>query len=180
MPAAPDLTFRRAVPADAPLLRRWDEDPAIVASDPHDDWRWESELAEDPDWREQYIAEADGRPVGFLQIIDPAREESHYWGDVPAGLRAIDLWIGEADFRNRGIGTRMMQFALDRCFADPLVAAVLIDPLESNLDALRFYRRLGFAPVGRRRFGLDDCFVHRLDRAAWTKRRPAPDSVSRF
>lgn len=180
MPAAPALAFRPAVPADAPLLRRWDEDPAVVASDPHDDWRWESELAEDPAWREQYIVEADGRPVGFLQIIDPAREESRYWGDVPSGLRAIDLWIGEADSRNRGIGTRMMQFALDRCFADASVAAVLIDPLESNVDALRFYRRLGFVPVGRRRFGLDDCLVHRIDRAAWTERRPDPDSVSRF
>jgi aminoglycoside 6'-N-acetyltransferase len=35
--------------------------------------------------------------IGFVQIIDPAREESHYWGDAPGGLRAIDIWIGEAD-----------------------------------------------------------------------------------
>lgn len=177
MPVAPTLTFRPAVPADAPLLRRWDEDPAVVASDPNDDWRWEIELAENPDWREQFIVEADGHAAGFLQLIDPAREESRYWGNVSLGLRAIDLWIGEAEFRNRGIGTRMMQFALDRCFADPSVTAVLIDPLASNSAALRFYGRLGFIPVERRRFGLDDCLVHRLDRDTWAKRRPAPDSA---
>mgnify|MGYP003467119708 CR=1 FL=1 len=29
-----------------------------------------------------------------MQIIDPALEESHYWGDIGPDLRAIDIWIG--------------------------------------------------------------------------------------
>ncbi len=92
------MKLRPATPADVNLLRRWDEQRHVAASDPNDDWAWETELGRSPDWREQLIAEVDGRPVGFLQIIDPEREESHYWGDVPANLRAIDLWIGgEAD-----------------------------------------------------------------------------------
>lgn len=165
------LTFRPAVLADAPLLRRWDDAPHVVESDPNDDWRWEIELAENPDWREQFIAELDGRPIGFLQIIDPAREESRYWGNVPANLRALDIWIGESAFLNQGHGTRMMTFAINRCFADPAVTAILIDPLESNVRARRFYERLGFAPVGPRRFGLDDCMVYQLSRDAWMRRK---------
>ena len=152
------------MPSDAPLLRRWDEAPHVVASDPNDDWGWESELVRSPDWREQLIAEVDGRPIGFVQIIDPAREESRYWGDIGANLRAIDLWIGDAADLGRGYGTRIMQLALERCFADPAVRAVLIDPLASNTAAHRFYERLGFRFVERRRFGADDCFVYRLDR----------------
>ena len=35
------------------------------------------------------IAEVDGRPIGFLQIIDPAREETQYWRDVAANLQRI-------------------------------------------------------------------------------------------
>ena len=136
------LTLRPATPADVALLRRWD-------------------------WREQLIAEADGRPVGFVQIIDPRREDSHYWGEVPAGLRAVDLWIGEAGELNKGYGTRMMALALERCFAEPSVSAVLIDPLASNTRAHRFYERMGFRFVERRRFGDDACFVYRLDRAHW-------------
>jgi aminoglycoside 6'-N-acetyltransferase len=158
------LKLRPAHPGDAPLLRRWDDEPHVLASDPNDDWQWETELARSPDWREQLIAEVDGRPVGFVQIIDPAREESRYWGDVPPGLRAIDIWIGEPADLGKGYGTRMMQLALERCFADPAVSAVLIDPLASNTDAHRFYERLGFRFVERRRFGQDDCFVYRLDR----------------
>ena len=158
------MILRPATPADAPLLRSWDEAPHVVASDPNDEWGWETELARRPDWREQLIAEVDGRPVGFVQIIDPAREESRYWGEVAGHLRAIDLWIGDEADLGRGYGTRIMELALERCFADPAVRAVLIDPLASNTAAHRFYEHLGFRFVERRRFGADDCFVYRVER----------------
>lgn len=164
------MRLRPAVSADLPLLRRWDDQPHIVASDPNDDWGWETELGRRPAWREQLIAEVDGRPVGFLQIIDPLLEDSHYWGDVAPDQRAIDLWIGEAADLGKGHGTRMMQLALERCFADPRVWSVLIDPLASNVRAQRFYERLGFRFVARRRFGADECLVYRLSRADYSKR----------
>lgn len=53
------------------LLRHWDEQPHVIASDPNDDWEWETELAHNPPWREQLIAEWEGKPIGFVQIIDP-------------------------------------------------------------------------------------------------------------
>ena len=160
---------------DVTLLRRWDDAPHVVASDPNDDWQWETELGRDPDWREQLIAEVDGVPIGFVQIIDPAREDSHYWGDCGLGLRAVDIWIGDAAYLGRGHGTAMMGQALARCFADPEVGAVIIDPLAENVDAIRFYQRLGFALVEHRWFGADHCAVHRLERAAWVAR--AGDAV---
>lgn len=149
------------------MLQHWDEQPHVIAADPNDDWGWEEQLRRTPDWREQLIAELDGRPIGFLEIIDPAREDEHYWGDVPAGLRAIDIWIGEESDLNRGYGTQMMRLALARCFADPSITAVLLDPLADNVRAHRFYERLGFVFVEARRFGADDCFVYRLERARY-------------
>ena len=166
-PAASGLRLRPAALDDLPLLQRWDEEPHVLDSDPNDDWGWDTELARDPDWREQLIAEIDGRPIGFVQIIDPEREDSHYWGDCGQGLRAVDIWIGEADALGQGFGTRMMAEALRRCFAPAEVTAVLIDPLASNADAQRFYSRFGFRFVEARRFGLDDCHVMRLKRADW-------------
>jgi aminoglycoside 6'-N-acetyltransferase len=160
----PLVRLRPATPDDLQLLRRWDAEPHVLAGHSDGDWGWEVELARAPDWREQLIAEVDGRPVGFLQIIDPAREDGHYWGDVSPNLRAVDLWIGEAADLGKGYGTAMMRLALERCFADPDVAAVLVDPLAANTRAHRFYERLGFRFVERRRFGDDECFVYRLDR----------------
>ena len=113
------------------------------------------------------MAEIDDRPIGFIQIIDPQAEETHYWGEVGAGLRAIDIWIGEASDLGRGYGSKMMQLALNRCFAEPVVKAVLVDPLAANHRAHRFYERLGFHRIERRLFGADDCWVYRIDRQEW-------------
>lgn len=170
------VRLRNAVPDDLGLLRHWDEQPHVVAADPNDDWGWEIELQRRPDWRELLIAELDDgrgwRPLGFIQIIDPAREDSHYWGEVDADLRAIDIWIGEAGDLGRSFGSEMMRQALARCFAAAGVTAVLIDPLASNVRAHAFYERFGFRFVERRRFGDDDCFVYRLDRADWASGDP--------
>lgn len=161
------INLRPATPSDLDLLQHWDEQPHVISCDPNDDWGWEVELNRAPAWREQLIAEVEGRPIGFIQIIDPALEDSHYWGEVTADLRAIDIWIGEETDLGKGYGTQMMQIALARCFAEPSVTAVLVDPLASNPRAHRFYERLGFQFVECRRFGEDDCLVYRLNRADW-------------
>lgn len=163
------IKLRPATSTDLTLLRHWDEQPHVVASDPNDDWHWEVELERTPDWREQLIAELDGRAIGFIQIIDPAREESHYWGDIVANFRAIDIWIGEATDLGKGYGTTMMKLALAQCFADPTVLAILVDPLVDNIRVHRFYERLGFQWVERRQLGDDDCFVYRLNREDWRR-----------
>lgn len=158
--------MRAATPADLELLEGWQRQPHLRQALGDGDWRWAAELARRPDWREQLIAEADGRPIGFVQIIDPAREDSHYWGCVSPGHRAIDIWIGEPAFLGRGYGTEMMRQAIARAFADPEVTAVLVDPLECNQPAHRFYERLGFEFVVCRCFDDDYCAVFRLGREA--------------
>lgn len=158
------ITFRTASISDLELLREWDKQPHVIAADPNDDWNWETELRHFPEWREQLIAELNGRPIGFIQIINPAREETQYWGEMDDGFRAIDIWIGEAKDLGKGYGTEMMKIAINRCFSSPDVKAILIDPLASNTKAHRFYERLGFRFVEKHTFGEDDCFVYRLDR----------------
>lgn len=163
------IRLRLATIDDLPILLHWDEQPHVIASDFDDDWDWETELLHEPAWREQLMAEFEGRPLGFVQIIDPAEEETHYWGEVPQGLRAIDIWIGEAADLGKGYGTVMMQLAIQRCFSDPSVKAILIDPLATNVRAHRFYERMGFQFVEQKRLGDDesDCFVFELKRADW-------------
>ncbi len=164
-----NIKFRPATPEDLALLRHWDNQPHVIESDPNDDWEWEIELHRNADWREQLIAEKDGRPLGFVQIIDPSLEDSHYWGNVPENLRAIDIWIGEASDLGKGYGTEMMKQALEMCFAVPSVTAVLIDPLQNNTRAHKFYEKFGFKFLENRRFGKDDCRIYRLYRQNWYK-----------
>lgn len=161
------ITLRPATPDDVGLLRHWDAQPHVMAADPNDDWEWEVELHRTPPWRQSLIAELGGRPIGFVQVIDPQEEDSHYWGDCGPGLRAIDIWIGEAHDLGHGHGTEMMRQAITGCFADAGVGAILIDPLVSNTRARAFYERLGFTFVEERWFGEDHCAVYRLDRRRW-------------
>ncbi|MEM8909744.1 MAG: GNAT family N-acetyltransferase [Bacteroidota bacterium] len=163
------LRLRTATIDDLTLLEYWDTQAHVIASDPDDDWNWAVELKRNPIWREQLIAELDDLPIGCIQIIDPAEEETHYWGTIAPHLKAIDIWIGEKQHLGRGYGTQMMELALERCFAEAQTQAVLVDPLASNTRAHCFYEKLGFRLFEKRVFNQDLCWVYRLDRADWNQ-----------
>lgn len=164
-----DILLRPAGLADAPLLRIWEAAPHLAGQLGDDDWQWETALAAPHASRQPFIAELAGRAIGFVEILVPALDPERYWGEAPAGLRAIDIWIGEPDAVGRGHGSAMMRQALARCFASPDVTAVVVDPLADNARAHRFYARLGFRPQERRRFGDDDTLVMRLERSDWQR-----------
>jgi aminoglycoside 6'-N-acetyltransferase len=175
MPSRDAVSLREATAADIVWLELWNRDDGVVGSTTDDgdavlafgDTDWAEELAMQSDVFLYYIAEADERPVGVVAVCDPHLEPTHYWGHIEPNLRAIDIWIGSAEDRGRGYGTQMMRAALELCFADVRVTGIVIDPLASNARAHKFYRKLGFEPVGRRRFGDDDCLVHALSRYRW-------------
>jgi aminoglycoside 6'-N-acetyltransferase len=158
------MILRRATISDLPMLRHWDQQAHVIAAAPDSDWDWEEGFAQNPDWREWLIAQSGAVPIGFIQIIDPALEETHYWGAVEDNLRAIDIWIGEEQHLGKGYGTQMMHLVIRRCFDSPEIRAILIDPLVSNTKAIRFYERLGFKRMERRFFDEDECFVYQLSR----------------
>ena len=154
---------------DVTVLARWDEDPDVAAAigGRGADWYdWQAELVRDVPWRELLIAEEDGRPIGFVQLLDAGEEESHYWGDVEPGTWALDIWIGSPDDRGRGLGAQAMQLALQRIFDQHSAEMVVIDPAVDNRRAIAFYERLGFERVGVRTFGDDACLVMRLMRSS--------------
>ncbi len=158
------MKLRLASIQDLKLLKYWDAKQHVVDSDPEDDWNWEIELNRNPVWREQLVAEKDHQPIGFVQIIDPFLEETRYWGEVARNKRAIDIWIGEENDLGKGYGTKMMKLAIERCFADPTVTGILIDPLKSNVRAHKFYLKLGFEFIEEREFDEVPCFVYELKR----------------
>ena len=154
---------------DVALLVRWDDDPDVAAAigGRGAEWYdWRAEFARDIPWRELLIAEEDGRPIGFLQLIDASKDESHYWGDVEPGTWAVDIWIGSPDDRGRGLGAVAMKLALDHVFNQHGAETVVIDPAVDNRRAIAFYERLGFESVGVREFGDDECLVMRILRSS--------------
>ncbi|WP_298546359.1 GNAT family N-acetyltransferase [uncultured Aquimarina sp.] len=158
------IKLRQASIKDLKLVKYWDTKQHVIDCDPDDEWNWEVELKRDPKWREQLIAELNKEPIGFIQIIDPYMEETHYWKDVEPNKRAIDIWIGEEYNLNKGYGTTMMRLAIQRCFQNQVVDSILIDPLKSNVKAHKFYERLGFEFIEERKFDNTVCYVYELKR----------------
>ena len=160
----PQISLRTATLADVPVLQSWESLPHVIDSSPNETIDWKFELEHAGSWVQHLIADLDDVPIGIIQIIDPYEEPSHYWGEVEQNLRAIDIWIGPAEYLGKGHGTVMMRQAIELCFANPEVTAILIDPLATNTRAIKFYRTLGFGEVGLRWFDEDHCLVMRLER----------------
>ena len=158
------MNLRPATISDIDLVKYWDTKQHVIDCDPDGEWDWEKELNRNPEWREQLIAQSNGEPIGFIQIIDPYLEETRYWGKVEPTKRAIDIWIGEERNLNRGYGTRMMELAIEKCFRNEFVEGILIDPLKSNIKAQRFYKKLGFKFVEERDFDDTPCVIFELSR----------------
>lgn len=160
------VKMRPAKLSDIPILQKWDEAQHVIDSDPNDVWKWAGEIPRNMPWRWQWIAEINGEPIGFVQIIEASQEETHYWGNVAIGTFAIDIWIGSENNLGKGYGTQIMLQALSFCFNQGALK-VLIDPLKSNKNAIRFYQKLGFIFLEERVFDEDVCSVHYFPREIW-------------
>lgn len=166
-----NIILRPANINDLDLLKHWDTQQHVIDAGDDEDWNWEYELPRKLSWREMLIAELDNRPIGFIQIIDPLEEETHYWGTVAPNLRAIDIWIGEVTDLGKGYGTIMMRLAIEKCFAEPNVTAILIDPLLTNHRAIKFYKKLSFEFIENKFLDGDEVAVMKLERGKQIKKK---------
>lgn len=163
------VRMRPARTEDAVVLRRWEKAPHLAGLLGDGDWMWEQSLANPHPSHTPFIAEVGGKPVGFLELLDTETDPERYWGGLPSGYVAIDLWIGDAAYLGKGVGREMMRQALERCFARAGIHTVLVDPLISNTASHRFYERCGFTYLGDRLFDDDACRVFGISRDQWEK-----------
>jgi GNAT superfamily N-acetyltransferase len=135
-----DVAIRIATAADLPailaLYGQRDLDDGDVLS-PEDARLTLERIRSYPDYR-VYVAVAGGEVVGTfaLLIMDNLAHRG-----APSGV--VEDVVVRGDRRGRGIGTRMMRFAMERCRQRGCYKLAL----SSNLvraDAHRFYESLGF------------------------------------
>ena len=122
---------------------RVDDLPQVQALDElafHNPWPPEAfryELLENPNGH-CWVAEADGRVVGFI-VCWLVVDEMH--------IASIAV---HPDWRGKGIARRMVSTSLRDLIARGAVSATL-EVRESNLPAQRLYRHFGFRQVGERK-----------------------------
>ena len=150
------FAFRPITFEDFPLLFGWLRNPGVAA------W-WDDPPATMAEFEGKYVPRLDGseavfgfiasyadEPIGYLQWYRLADEPEHpACGLVPYESAAVDLFIGEDEFRGKGYGPVMIRaFLRGVVFAQPEIASCAIDPCRYNQVAIAAYSKAGFRPVG--------------------------------
>lgn len=89
--------------------------------------------------------------IGFCQFctLNPQYyevPESRYYSFVSPDelVYGIDIFLGESDYRNRGIGTTALKLLMRSLFSDYHADCLMIDPKTHNARAIRCYQKAGF------------------------------------
>lgn len=132
------VSLRPAEDADADLLVAWHDDPEVARYWDDEHFTRDEMLArlQRVDV-EAYIVEADGEPVGYLQV----------WREGDAG--GIDMFLA-AGARGRGLGPDAARTVARHLRVDRGWRRVTVDPYLWNEPAIRAWRRAGFRDVGER------------------------------
>jgi GNAT superfamily N-acetyltransferase len=140
-----EAVIRRVKDADlaaiARLRREWTLEQDGEHSDPSFEERFAAWFARESARRITWLAEADGRPVGMMNLAVFER--------MPRPGRAPSRWgyLGNAfvlaGYRNQGIGSKLVQAVLG--YADQnAFARVVLSPTERSIP---FYEGAGFGPA---------------------------------
>jgi aminoglycoside 6'-N-acetyltransferase len=90
-------------------------------------------------------------PIGYLQycalndLLESDRQLYHL--DETDNVYAIDLFIGETDYWNQGIGTKILSVFVNYLFEQLQAEKIVIDPHVDNLRAIRCYEKCGFVKI---------------------------------
>ena len=95
------------------------------------------------------IMTMEGKEIGYIQVYDkhdfPPRQ-GYDMQDLPKNLAAIDWYIGEIDYTNKGIGTNVLTLFLQEHVWKQFPAA-FVEPDVENSAAIRVYEKVGFEKI---------------------------------
>ena len=90
----------------------------------------------------------ENHPIGYIQYYSlTAGEGRDYRVETIEGVYGLDIFIGETDYWDRGIGTRAVSSLVHYLFDTLNAMRVVIDPQISNHRAIRCYEKCGFRKI---------------------------------
>jgi RimJ/RimL family protein N-acetyltransferase len=90
----------------------------------------------------QYVAEVDGRLVGWADALPAGRDSTRHMASVGMGIIA--------GFRGQGIGRRLLEAVIEHCWRAGLMR-IELEVFVDNAPAIALYEKLGFQYEGRLR-----------------------------
>ena len=146
-----EILIRDFAESDLPLMFKWLTNDTVLEYYEGRDVRFTMEtlsalyLEEIPDGF-RVIFEYLGIPVGYGQayrLIGEMFDEYDY-PDKGQTVFAMDQFIGEPEYWNRGIGTSFLKLMADYLKEQKSADRILLDPHKNNFRAIRAYEKAGF------------------------------------
>jgi len=125
------------------VLKYWEGISAIFDIDRIEEDFYSQEACE----MERCIIEFCGTPIGYIQIYlaDNILQEYEY-ENFDENVYALDLFIASEEYRNKGIGTKLLNLVKDY-LKNLGVRVLIVDPHCDNLRAVHTYNKVGFKIV---------------------------------
>ncbi|MEQ7052780.1 GNAT family N-acetyltransferase [Paenibacillaceae sp. P-4] len=141
---------------DFVLLYKWLNDKKILSfiEGPRTRFTWEQIIGKyGPRARGEHyvtpcIIEFNNASIGYLQFYPLQQDEIHEYGaklDQPQF--GLDIFIGETDFWDKGIGTLALKLIIRYLFTEREVEDIYIDPQIVNVRAIKSYEKCGFNKI---------------------------------
>lgn len=144
-----NIEFSRMIESDIKLAVKWIREPEVIDV-------WDSaQVQTDEEVYQKYCERLNSieidtytitintTKVGVIQSYMVSNLSD--FGIENPNTMGIDLYIGEPNFRNKGIGTKVIaQFIEEFIFSNPKIQFVCIDPEIANERAIRTYEKVGF------------------------------------
>ena len=146
-----DIGIRTLEDEDAELLAKWLSNPVVLEfyegrDRPHNMELVKKHFYEDREEITQCIIQYNSMDIGYIQfyLIDDEEKENYDYKDYKGTIYGMDQFIGESDFWNQGIGTRVIQETVKYLIEMKGANKIVMDPQSWNMRALRVYEKNGF------------------------------------
>jgi aminoglycoside 6'-N-acetyltransferase len=145
------LAIRRLAEGDSEILSRWLSNPQVLQfyggrDQPYDLERVQLKFYKE-DGISRCIVEWEGVPIGYVQFYPVGPEDKREYGHIATeGLWGMDQFIGESNYWNKGIGSKLVHEVAEYLLSRG-ARVVVTDPQTWNIRAIRSYEKAGFVRV---------------------------------
>lgn len=151
-----DISVRLLDEDDFPLMLKWLTDERVLRYYGGRDLKYDLNLLTEH-YQEDFdddgfrvIIQYQTIPIGYGQIYRVVGESLKEYGypQTDNKVYAMDQFIGEPDYWNRGIGSAYMEMMCEYLREERKAEIVLLDPHKNNPRAVRAYQKAGFVIIG--------------------------------
>lgn len=153
------------------LFLKWSKKPHVKDTwflDGYEDINRYQEKFKGNGYDYSFIIYLDNQPIGYIQTSDLyayrtlcTKPKGVFTHEEP-GTFCLDLFIGEADYLNKGYGTKIVKAFVNKIFKDFRAKKILIDPACSNKRAIRCYEKAGFNIIRQEYDGITEACIMEL------------------